>query len=442
MKIIRWGIMIAFAAGLLVAAGGATGQDDATSSPTFLYTVCRHCDNTANPGLYRAEADGSNARRISELNIASHNFIGWAPDGDWFYFTHWLEGAISEQIFRMRPDGTGMQPLTEVEGMVSSAMLSPDGQWLYYWLERRTATWSISRVRTDGTGEETLVEGSVSMGVLSHDGDWLYYSDRVNRHDQLFRMRVDGTDRQALTGELEEAWFYRLAAGEWRYFFTFDGAESVLYRVRAGRESIQEVTRLPHYEAFHYLNLSPGAEWLTYVLDLSPARVAIVRVDGPVPVLVRQLDFDVPGYSIDLPCWTPDGKWLLLTVDEGRERAVFRVAAAHGTLTNITPDIKRARLETVSSDSRWAIVSHYRRGEFEVDFHRVAIEGGPDDRHLGQVLATFETNAWQIIKDWSPDGKWFYLDLGQLYRLHIETAELEKVTDGPPILGFMTWVPE
>ena len=58
----------------------------------------------------------------------------FSPDGQWLYYNG--EGAARRpghaQIFRMRPDGTGVQQLTHDDRVNWFPHLSPDGQWMVH----------------------------------------------------------------------------------------------------------------------------------------------------------------------------------------------------------------------------------------------------------------------------------------------------------------------
>lgn len=58
----------------------------------------------------------------------------FSPDGQWLYYNG--EGAARRpghaQLFRMRPDGTGVQQLTHDDRVNWFPHVSPDGQWMSY----------------------------------------------------------------------------------------------------------------------------------------------------------------------------------------------------------------------------------------------------------------------------------------------------------------------
>ena len=80
------------------------------------------------PQLWICDADGNNARQLTSLARPA-SFPWTAPDGRWIYFTNFAEQGIA--IFRIAPDGSGLQQLT-TNGDARNAVVSRDGKTLYY----------------------------------------------------------------------------------------------------------------------------------------------------------------------------------------------------------------------------------------------------------------------------------------------------------------------
>lgn len=71
---------------------------------------------------------------VSRLSAWTDDSVGcdWSPDGDWLYFSSEL-GAVAPghtQIHRMRPDGSGVERLTDDERVNWFPKISPDGRRL------------------------------------------------------------------------------------------------------------------------------------------------------------------------------------------------------------------------------------------------------------------------------------------------------------------------
>jgi TolB protein len=58
------------------------------------------------------------------------NTPAWSPRGDWIAFTGFESGDF--EIYKIRPDGTGLRQLTHTHGNDSHPVWSPDGQWIAF----------------------------------------------------------------------------------------------------------------------------------------------------------------------------------------------------------------------------------------------------------------------------------------------------------------------
>lgn len=76
-------------------------------------------------GLYLANADGSNLRRVVGAPFTAGDSglgITWAPDGTWLAFEG-LDDRYGPQIYAIRADGTGLRRLTDLPGFMTGTSL-------------------------------------------------------------------------------------------------------------------------------------------------------------------------------------------------------------------------------------------------------------------------------------------------------------------------------
>src|SRR5713226_1915040 len=75
-------------------------------------------------GLFIADADGRNEKPVLPAESLDYN-ASFSTDGRWIIFTS--ERAGSADIYRVHPDGSGLERLTSDPAYEDQAALSPDG---------------------------------------------------------------------------------------------------------------------------------------------------------------------------------------------------------------------------------------------------------------------------------------------------------------------------
>lgn len=83
--------------------------------------------------LYLIPAQGGRDTRLTNTP-APDDGPEFTPDGKWIYFNSELNAKVAghAQVFRMRPDGTGIEQLTHDERVNWFPHISPDGKWMLY----------------------------------------------------------------------------------------------------------------------------------------------------------------------------------------------------------------------------------------------------------------------------------------------------------------------
>ena len=110
--------------------------------------------------IYRASLRGGAVRRVTRDDTRLHFLHGVSPDGRtlayvgieqrrWDAGTLWTIGADGSRDERLTPAGGGPDDGPEY---------APDGEWLYFNTERFTGTAQLARIRPDGTGLEQLTD--------------------------------------------------------------------------------------------------------------------------------------------------------------------------------------------------------------------------------------------------------------------------------------------
>lgn len=79
-----------------------------------------------------ANADGSNEHALLPKSGFDYH-ASWSAAGRWIVFTSERNGLGQADIYRVRPDGTGLERLTDSPALDDQAVLSPDGSGGVEW---------------------------------------------------------------------------------------------------------------------------------------------------------------------------------------------------------------------------------------------------------------------------------------------------------------------
>jgi Tol biopolymer transport system component len=125
--------------------------------------------------LYIANADGSNEKPLTQPGSMNYN-PAWSTGGDWIAFTS--DRAGSADLFRMHPDGTGLERLTDDPAFDDQAAFSPDGKRIVFVSTRaagRANLWMLN-IASRSITRLTSGDGGDFRPAWSADGQWIAFS--------------------------------------------------------------------------------------------------------------------------------------------------------------------------------------------------------------------------------------------------------------------------
>ncbi len=256
----------------------------------------------------------------------------WSPDGTWIAFLaeredeadgEGEENETVRQIHLLNTAGGEALPLTDHPTSIASIQWSPDGVHIYY-------------LATDEKTAEQKRRDEAEDDVFAFDEDW--------RHRHLWRVRVDGGDRERITDGDFTIRSYALSR---------DGARVALHRApnpllddsddaevwvmdptgaNAVRITDNAVTE-------NGARLSPDNHRVLWVSgsdgDRDPYyndRVFVApAAGGPATVWMPDLSYEVTGAE-----WSADGSAIYFTANTGVRVELFRVDGASGTPEQLT----------------------------------------------------------------------------------------------------------
>ena len=183
---------------------------------------------------YKLAPDGSNVQQINDKKVASGYTVN-ISDG-WVYYYDEDENG-EDCVYKFKTDGTQKEKIHA--GRVDYMIV--DGEWIYY--ASMYDDTSIYKMKTDGSEDQLVLEED-RISTLNLSGEWLYYAaDNTDGETSLYRVKVDGTDKQELYRNLDNPYFNVegiYIIGDWVYFID---KNDNLYRITpegAGAQMIME----------------------------------------------------------------------------------------------------------------------------------------------------------------------------------------------------------
>jgi len=132
--------------------------------------------------IYKMRVDGSELQRVGEANGYSLNVVG-----DWLYFVNLFDES---KPYRMRTDGSSMEKIVDF----SCSFLSVAGDWAYS--DGYGEEGALCRFGTDGSDQTPLTDFMVIDCCVY--GDWVYFYRKSMEDGGLLRIRTDGSGMQTV----------------------------------------------------------------------------------------------------------------------------------------------------------------------------------------------------------------------------------------------------
>jgi eukaryotic-like serine/threonine-protein kinase len=199
--------------------------------------------------VWLADADGSNATRLTRGPEGDHGSPRWSPDGRTIAFDVKAKNGRFD-IWTVEVDGSRLRHVTFDPGDENMPSFSRDGRFLYY-SSNRTGRHEIWRIPVAGGTEEQLTREGGFLPFESLDGRLLYYK-RANGDAALLARPTSGGEERTIVPCVDG----------WAYAVTRDGA----FHVDCATPGEPSAAR----RALRYWNAATGRESVVASLDFGP----------------------------------------------------------------------------------------------------------------------------------------------------------------------------
>lgn len=150
------------------------------------------------PAIWLMNRDGSGAERL----VTSAWDAAWSPQGAWIL--HASDREAGKQLWRVRPDGSGLRPVIELAGLRGRSDWASRGDLLATYAG---APWAreIFLFNSEGGELRQLTDGGNNLAPsFSPDGAWLAYTSYLDNFGdengcEIYIMEIETADRRRLT---------------------------------------------------------------------------------------------------------------------------------------------------------------------------------------------------------------------------------------------------
>jgi len=372
-------------------------------SPNGLWIAYWAYDHGGQRDLYTVSADGSREPTRLTDDPPTDWSPAWSPDGLELWFSSNRAGVMNLWRMKMDPE-TGAavgSPQPVINGVGASCRhvsFTADGERVAF--SAQTTDGYIIRVPFDlerreviGTPERVPGSRGANMMSVSPDREWLAFHAAGAGHEDIFVMRVDGSERRRITDDV-----HKTRGPVW----SPDGSRIYFYSDRSGSYQIWSCApdgsdQVRHTDLEHCIlaSLSPDGKRMVgsgrkrEIFFLDPHA----RAEDQTPT--RAALFPEPDTFVLPQAWSPDGRWISVSIigDDGESLALL---SADGT-----------QYERVAEDTfggSWlpdssGILTTTSSGDYQLL-----------DMESGETRVILDLPSVRIgIGRVSPDGRWLYL---------------------------------
>lgn len=247
-----------------------------------------------------------------------------------------------DQIYTIRPDGTGQTQLTFLDGdSLLQPHWSPDSRLIVFELDTPDTCANVAYMQADGTNMVVLplagrdiCEG---MPSFSPDGERIFYEAFDGRHrDAIWSMGLDGTDRHQVTSCQGRGVTDPEVSpdGTMLAFTCFSRTGAALFVSRIDGTHLRQLTPYS-FDVGIKEDWSPDSSHIMFISQQNDAvNTATIRPDGT--DLVWVTNYPAGGLRALGNSYSPDGRWIVLRIEDGDLSALYLIHPNGTGLQQIT----------------------------------------------------------------------------------------------------------
>jgi Tol biopolymer transport system component len=424
--------------------------------------------------LYIANADASNERKLL-IRSGFDYHANFSYDGQWIVFTSERDGFGKADLYRVHPDGTGLEQLTDDPALDDQGVLSPDNSQLAFVSSRNTHLANIWILDLNTKKTRNLTGAPDIQGdpmrpngfyrpQWSPDGQWIAFtSDRNTEwktHDNntgwenlqelsIYVVHPDGTGLRRITAP-------DVVSGSPKW--SADGEEIIYYEMpveTSWKARVAQLSKLATSQIIS-INVDTGkrAELTTGPgLKLSPQMLSdgrfgyVTKVAQVSGIVYTDCPADFPP-NMRSPSWSPDGGQVVYQRIDNRPRPQNQLLYSWDSdyefrYTDVFPSFSiKGELLVTSKDTDSSIVVMNKDGSNKRIVFKSAT--GCTDNSDGPCGAM---DGVAFGPNWSKDGEWIVFGFGgylrmrktsiaKLMMVRRDGTDLTELTNGTPNAGF------